>query len=80
MSGKHLKNKFMEARDKAKKGGVPNTAYTVEMIGALRDMAEMDVYPDGNFGDIDCNIWSMFSVLYETINDLHKVLDKSIPM
>ena len=65
---KYLKEKFIEARDRAMTNGTKNTDYTIEMIRCLRDMAEKDVYPDGNFGDNDCNIWSMFHLLYCNIN------------
>ena len=53
------KAKFFEAVEKAKKNGVPNTAFTFEMIAALAEMARHDVWPDGRFGDADCNVWSM---------------------
>ncbi len=35
-------------------------AYTPKMLHALKDMAERDIYPDGRFGDEECNIWSLF--------------------
>jgi len=57
---KMYKERFLEAFDKAMKEGMPNTCYTFEMIAALRDMAEHDVYPDWRFGDDHCNVWSMF--------------------
>lgn len=37
-----------------------NGGYTFQQLQALRDMAEHDVYPDGRFGDEECNVWSMF--------------------
>lgn len=56
-----LKDKFLEASKNSAEirhhnGGL----YTFEMIRALRDMAEQDVYPDWRFGDTDCLVWSMF--------------------
>ena len=55
-----LKDAFHEAREKSSKDGNSNTVYTFEMLAALRNMAEKNVYPDGTFGDTDCNVWSMF--------------------
>ena len=57
---KYLKERFLEEADKAMEDGIPNTAFSYEMIAALRDMAEADVYPDGRFGDDHCLVWSMF--------------------
>ena len=58
---KYLKEKYIEVREEAYKNGLDNVGvYTTAMIAALRDMAENDVYPDGNFGDDECNVWSMF--------------------
>ena len=60
---KYLKEKYLEVREEAYKNGklVDNVGvYSTAMIAALRDMAENDVYPDGNFGDDECNVWSMF--------------------
>lgn len=64
--GKYLKEKYFEARYNAYASGKLDSirhnvgVYTTEMLAALRDMAENDVYPDGNFGDDECNVWSMF--------------------
>ena len=55
-----LKDRYHEEVEKSMANGNGNTVYTFGMIAALRDMAENDVYPDGTFGDIDCNVWSMF--------------------
>lgn len=57
-NAKVLKERFHEAREEAKAN--ENGRYTVPMLRALKDMADNDVYPDGTFGDIDCNVWSMF--------------------
>lgn len=59
---KYLKEKYLEVREEAYKNGKLDNVgvYTTAMIAALRDMAENDVYPDGNFGDDECNVWSMF--------------------
>lgn len=59
---KYLKEKYLEIREEAYKNGKLDNVgvYTTAMIAALRDMAENDVYPDGNFGDDECNVWSMF--------------------
>lgn len=57
---KVLKAAFHEAyRESLNKGNDVNI-YTFEMLQALRDMAKADVWPDGTFGDMDCNVWSMF--------------------
>lgn len=37
--------------------------YSFAMLQALRDMAKADVYPDGSFGDEECNVWEMFHML-----------------
>lgn len=63
---KYFKEKYFEARDEAYASGKLDFTrqnvgvYTTEMLAALRDMAENDVIPDGNFGDDECNVWSMF--------------------
>ena len=54
-----LREKYLEAREK---NGSSN-GYSFEMLQALRDMAKADVYPDGRFGDEECNVWSMFHML-----------------
>ena len=54
------KDNFFEATKRAMENGVKNTAFTLDMIIALREMAEHDVYPDGRFSDDACNVWSMF--------------------
>ena len=59
-NAKELKARFHEEFHKSTESGNDNTVYTYGMIQALRDMAENDVWPDGQFGDTDCNIWSMF--------------------
>lgn len=51
--------KFHEARQKSMANGNNNVVYTFEMISILNEMARKDVYPNGSFGDDDCNIWSM---------------------
>ena len=61
----YLKDKYIETREKEldewrKRGDWNHNRYTAIDIANLRDMAEMDVYPDGRFGDEECNIWSMF--------------------
>lgn len=57
---KQLKQAYLDAARKSLDNGNNNTVYTMEMIMALRDMAKENVYPDGRFGDDDCNVWSMF--------------------
>ena len=63
---KYFREKYLEARDEAYASGKLDFirqnvgVYTTEMLAALRDMAENDVYPDGNFDDDECNVWSMF--------------------
>ena len=67
---KYFKGKYIEARDNAYASGKLDFirqnvgVYTTEMLAALRDMAENDVIPDGNFGDDECNVWSMFHSYY----------------
>ena len=67
---KYFKEKYIEARDEAYNNGKLDFikqnvgVYTTEMLAALRDMAENDVIPDGNFGDDECNVWSMFHSYY----------------
>lgn len=46
--------------DAAKKKLNPNEGWSFKQLQVLRDMARDDVYPDGHFGDEDCNVWSMF--------------------
>ena len=57
---KFYKDKYLEVAEKARKDGVKHGNYTFEMLAALRDMAERDIYPDGRFGDDECNVWSLF--------------------
>ena len=63
---KSLKNKYLKVRKDAFDSGKLNIigqndgVYTTEMLAALRDMAENNVYPDGNFWDDECRVWSMF--------------------
>lgn len=57
---KHYKDEFHRAAKRSKAAGNSNEVYTFEMLRALRDMAERDIYPDGSFGDNDCLIWSMY--------------------
>jgi hypothetical protein len=63
---KSLKNKYLKVRKDAFDSGKLNIigqndgVYTTGMLAALRDMAKNNVYPDGNFGDDECNVWSMF--------------------
>lgn len=54
------KDNFFNAVEKAKENKIPNTAFTFEMVLALKEMADHNVYPDGRFSDDHCNIWSMF--------------------
>lgn len=57
---KILREKYLEACDEAKKEGLENGVYNVAKLRALCDMAKYDIYPDGRFSDVDCNVWSMF--------------------
>ena len=56
---KYYKDAFHEAFRKSCEAGNDGNVYTPEMLYALKEMAVHDVYPDGKFGDIDCEIWSM---------------------
>lgn len=60
VDGKSLKAKYHEAAKKSREDGNSNTVYTFEMIWILKEMADNDVWPDGSFGDADCNVWSAF--------------------
>lgn len=51
-----LKNKYLEAKR-------INGGYTFEQLQILRDMAKHEVYPDGQFSDEECNVWSMFHMM-----------------
>lgn len=65
---KCFREKYHEARRKAIASGIirdgikgnVGEAYSFEMLAALRDMAENDVYPDGSFSDKECCAWEMF--------------------
>lgn len=54
---KALKEKYLDAADRAKEG---TQVFTLEMLSALKEMAKADVYPDGRFSDTECNVWSLF--------------------
>ena len=61
-----LKDNYLDVRKEAFEKGIldktnQNTGvYTFQMILCLRNMAEKDVYPDGRFGDEECNLWELF--------------------
>ena len=69
MPNSNYKKMYAEARENAYAAGRIDRlsqnvgVYTTEMIAALRDMAEHDVYPDGTFGDDECNVWEMFHMI-----------------
>lgn len=42
-------------------------AYTFQQIEALMNMAKYNVWPDGRFGDLDCDVWGLFHKLYEDL-------------
>lgn len=44
-------------------------AYTFQQIEALKNMAQYDVWPDGRFGDLDCEVWALFHHLYEDLKE-----------
>lgn len=68
------KERFRDAFHEASEKGIVKTGtelgctYTFAMLRALKDMAENNVWPDGHFGDDDCNVWSLFH-LYESESD-----------
>ena len=69
MSRDYLKDRYHEAREEAfasgkLKSGQNSGVYTTQMIAALRDMAEANVYPDGHFGDDECIVWEMFHLFH----------------
>ena len=59
-NAKALKDAYLEAKET----NPDNTTYNFRQLQALRDMAKANVYPDGRFGDEECNIWSMFNMAY----------------
>lgn len=67
----YLKDNYHEARkamvermENPKMGTrADEPVYSFRMLQCLRDMAKENVYPDGSFGDDECNIWEMFSML-----------------
>lgn len=59
----YLKDRYLETRKTCPAVRGSKAVYTAEQIYALRDMAEKNVYPDGRFGDEECNIWSAFHML-----------------
>lgn len=58
----YFKTNYIEARDEAiKNNEIKNVgSYTFTMLQKLRDMAKENIYPDGRFGDEECNVWSLF--------------------
>lgn len=74
MDKMHYKERFHDAFHEALDKGIVKTGtdlgctYTYAMLNALKDMAENNVWPDGRFGDDDCNVWSLFH-LYESESD-----------
>ena len=74
MNKMRYKEKFHDAFHEAIDKGIVKTGtdlgctYTFAMLQALKDMAENNVWPDGRFGDDDCNVWSLFH-LYESESD-----------
>lgn len=70
MDKSYLKSRYHEARSEAFDSGKLHRdqnsgVYTTKMLSALRDMADNDVWPDGHFGDDECNVWEMFYLLAE---------------
>ena len=64
---RYLKAKYHEARElrNTKEYGKERheTKYSFAMLSALCEMAREDVYPDGTFGDEECNVWEMFCMM-----------------
>jgi len=56
----YLKDNYLEAAKENR-----NERYSFRQLQCLRDMAEKDVYPDGRFGDEECNVWSMFHCFHK---------------
>lgn len=65
------KDKYHEARREAYNGPLKKNetsgVYTTDMLWALREMAINNVWPDGSFGDDECEVWGFF----------HRLCDKS---
>lgn len=61
-NARELKAYFHEAEKKMREHKGSEQVYTFEMLLALKLMASNDVWPDGNFGDTDCNVWSLFRI------------------
>ena len=61
---KYYKDLYEEARKEAYEGELRDNSntgvYTTKMLWALRDMAVNDVWPDGSFGDDECEVWGLF--------------------
>jgi len=62
-----MKTAYLDAADTCRRqegnSSADEPTYSFRMLQALRDMASADVYPDGRFGDEECNIWSMFHAM-----------------
>lgn len=69
----YFKNRRIERAKKLKQDyfdtecSKDNNAYTFQQIEALMNMAKYDVWPDGRFGDVDCEVWALFHHLYEDL-------------
>ena len=59
---KWKKQEFLDEVAKSKELGNERDVYTIGMLHALKDMARNDVWPDINFSDLDCCVWSLFRV------------------
>lgn len=49
----------LEALREDTKKGLEHGTYSINSIRKLKDMADRNIYPDGRFGDLDCNLWSL---------------------
>ena len=38
----------------------PTQVWNFEQLKILKEMAENDIWPDNTFGDLDCEVWSLF--------------------
>lgn len=62
VDGKELKSRYHALAKECRDSGNSNIVYSFEMLRVLKEMAMEDIYPDGSFGDDDCNVWEMFRV------------------
>lgn len=70
MTEEMINRKFVESRRKGafielrrNRDARSSYEYTIDELRALSDMAKEDVWPDGEFSDMDCCVWSLLREL-----------------